>query len=245
MLLSSPQFSDFLDAMSTNPAPASRPEQSSRQDNRQVTASKDPNPFAAQQQLQQNGAHIGMALIPDNTMNLSVLDLNEGSWGSVNSTMWTTNQPQVFAVTEVPEGPAVDQFDAMTLSEKPSGLTSAYLSNDSEKADMPHIKHLPVIHEEQEESFEVNSKVDVVCDDSDPAFILYSDAPTLSCESTCMEDHQPLFGDKSLDQVFARLDLVDASEEEVQNVIAMDRFQRRCESIEASLSRVQDLISHL
>src|SRR5204863_2796293 len=118
MLLSSPQFSDFLDSMSTNPAPAQ--EQPSRQESRQATAPRDPNPYAAQQQLQQNGAHIGMALIPDNTMNLSTLDLNEGNWamGNVNSIVWATTQPQVFAVTEVPEGPAVDQFDPTTLSEK-------------------------------------------------------------------------------------------------------------------------------
>src|SRR5690554_100655 len=97
MLLSSPSFSDFLDRMSTNPAPQPSPQvqsQPAEQERRQVP--KDVNPYGANQHMDHQ--RIGMAMIPETPMDMSMLTMEHDT---------TFNfQPQVFAVLETPGMPS-------------------------------------------------------------------------------------------------------------------------------------------
>merc|ERR1712144_201438 len=82
MLLSSPSFSGFLDTLASNPAAAQtaqavqqQPQQVEQQQPQQRVR-KDINPYAAQQQQMQQ-QHIGMTMIPEQTMDFSMLSLPE------------------------------------------------------------------------------------------------------------------------------------------------------------------------
>ncbi|KUJ21705.1 uncharacterized protein LY89DRAFT_380751 [Mollisia scopiformis] len=99
MLLSSPSFSGFLDTLASNPAAAQTAQgvvqqpQAQPQQQQQQQLRKDINPYAAQSQMQQQ--QIGMAMIPEQSMDFSMLDLgNDG---------FPAYQPQVFSVLSIPE----------------------------------------------------------------------------------------------------------------------------------------------
>merc|ERR1712144_70274 len=152
MLLSSPSFSGFLDTLASNPA-AAQTAQAVQQQQPQQRVRKDINPYAAQQQQMQQ-QHIGMTMIPEQTMDFSMLDLNGTS----------SSQPQVFSVLSLPE----TILDSETLSGKSSSFTPSI--SDAEKVELPKIERMPVSEPEKAE-------LSVVVDeefDADPAFALYS-----------------------------------------------------------------------
>ena len=140
MLLSSPSFSSFLDHLSQNPAhlpggpsqatPQPQPQQQQvskvepmQPESQQIP--KDVNPYTAAPHTQQT---VGMAMIPEQTMDYSMMNVENQS---------TFNyQPQVFTVVEAPELP---EIDASILSGKvPDAVDGGILSN--EKLEAPVIK---------------------------------------------------------------------------------------------------------
>ncbi|PSS13284.1 hypothetical protein M430DRAFT_52448 [Amorphotheca resinae ATCC 22711] len=134
MLLSSPSFSGFLDTLAQNPAaqqqqqqPNPAPAQVQQSENRQVR--KDINPYAAQQQVQQQQQHIGMAMVPEQNMDFSIL----------NSDVNFSYQPQVFSVLSMPE----TIIDSEILSGKTSSFSPSLLSED-EKVELPVVQRAPV-----------------------------------------------------------------------------------------------------
>lgn len=165
MLLSSPSFSGFLDTLSQNtvaqPAPTPAPVQ---QPERQVR--KDVNPYAAQQQMQQQ--QIGMAMIPEHNMDFSMLDLNtDGAF---------TYQPQVFSVLSLPE-PAID---TEVLSGKSSFTPS--LPSDDEKVIPSPLERAPIVVIEEEVTEVADEEFD-----SDPTFALYISTPSTASVSKPQE----------------------------------------------------------
>ena len=218
MLLSSPSFSDFLDRLSSNPQ---QQPQAPAQDTRQVP--KDVNPYAAQQQLQQQ--QIGLAVIPEQTMDFSMLnmDTSDGFY-----------QPQVFTVLETPE-PALD---ASVLSGKSKDIVEEQF--ESEKVEMPVIER-PV---------EVPTPVATPVDEefeNDPAFALYHDTPATETKAPVELDTEGLsnvdiFGGIEPEKVLARYELVDATEEDAAAAIAMARVQRISANLESVMSRLEMLV---
>src|SRR5882672_1378664 len=105
MLLSSQAFSGFLSELSTSglPAPTSATTQTSNQPRPQPTR-KDVNPHQAARQMHAQQPQIGMALLSESAVNFSVLDTPANSW----NTGISSNDFQVFALTELPRGPAID-----------------------------------------------------------------------------------------------------------------------------------------
>jgi hypothetical protein len=161
MLLSSPSFSGFLDTLASNPAAAqtaqtvTQPQQQVEQP-RQVR--KDVNPYAAQQQMQTQ--HIGMTMIPEHTVDFSMLDLgNDG---------FSTYQPQVYSVLSLPE----TVIDVEILSGK-SSSSFASLHSEDEKVEIPVVERIPASNPEKEIQAPVAPIVDEEFD-SDPRFALYA-----------------------------------------------------------------------
>ena len=240
MLLSSPSFSDFLDQLSTNPAslpqatpqlqpqqPAQQqPQQQQQQERRQVP--KDVNPYAQLQQQQR----IGLTMIPEQPMDLSMLSLENDA---------TFNfQPQVFALLETPEMPA--SIDASILSGKKSNFVGEQFDSEEDKVQAPVIER-PVLEKPLAPAAPETLPLDPEFE-SNPDFALYHSTPATetSTETETEESWRvDIFGGIEPEKVLARYELVDASEEEQNAIVAMARVQRISDMLESTWERITQL----
>jgi hypothetical protein len=228
MLLSSPSFSGFLDTLSQNPAalhqsaPAPAPAQ--QVENRPVR--KDVNPYAAQQQTQQQ--HIGMTMIPEHAMDFSMLDLNtDGAY---------SYQPQVFSVLSMPE----TLLDAEALSGKAPAFMP--LASDDEKIELPTIERAPAPEPAAIEEVETTEEE---LDDSHPAFALFSAAPKAAAPAPVEVDITSLLGGITLEKP-CQYELLVASEDDIATAeAAMRKVERMCASLEGTTARLRGLTMDL
>lgn len=236
MLLSSPSFSNFLDHLSSNPQV--EPQQSQQvpikaepQPQQQQTH-KDANPYAAPQAQQQQ--QIGMAMIPEQTMDFSMLNLSNNDAFNF--------QPQVFAVLETPEVPT--SINADILSGKTSNFVGEALEDDDDKLELPALDTPKAL---APEVVTVETETPVVYDDdfeNDPEFALYHSDPVIHstpASDTELPSDADIFGGLEPEKVLARYDLVDASQAESDALVAMARVQR----ISAALDHVHDRLERL
>lgn len=226
MLLSSASFSSFLDQLSANSAVAQpQQQQAPQQQQQQQQAPKDLNPNGAQQQ-------IGMAMIPEQTMDFSMLSMNGAYY-----------QPQVFVV-DTPEMP--DSIDTAALSGKSSNFVESCTSND-DKIEMPTIEY-PIEKAEAVDAAPVDDEFE-----SDPEYALYhteSTAATSAQESKEELDtdgfsNVDIFSGIDAEKVLSRYELVDASEGELSAALAMARIQSISANAESVLSRLELLTMDL
>jgi hypothetical protein len=226
MLLSSPSFSGFLDTLSQNPTPAQQqpaptPGPVQKVENRQVR--KDINPYAAQQQMQQQ--QIGMAMIPEHAMDFSMLDLNsEGAF---------SYQPQVFSVLSMPE----TILDAQALSGKGPAFTP--LASDDEKVELPTVERAPIYEPVKIE------EVEIVDDefDADPAFALFSAAPKATAPAPVELDITSLLAGITIEKP-CQYELIVESEDATAEA-AMKKVERMCASLESMTERLRGLTMDL
>ncbi|CAJ2512075.1 Uu.00g077000.m01.CDS01 [Anthostomella pinea] len=232
MLLSSPSFSNFLDHLSSSPAavPQAQPQVEQRQPERQIP--KDVNPYNNSQQGQQH-QQIGMVMMPEQTMDFSMLNLNTDAFNY---------QPQVFSVLETPEMPVIDME---ALAGKNSIIPGESLALDNEKTDAPVVED-PVSHSlEKSQAPELSveptavekavAKLDGdIFDDDTPASTLIP--AELNTESLSTVD---IFGGIEPEKAFARYEIVDASEGEAIASIALRRVERLAASLEATMARLE------
>lgn len=226
MLLSSPSFSGFLDTLASNPAAAQTAQavqqpQQAEQVQQPQRVRKDINPYAAQQQQMQQ-QHIGMTMMPEQTMDFSMLDLNG---------VYPSYQPQVFSVLSLPE----TILDSETLSGKSSSFSPS--TSHAEKVELPKIERMPVTEPEQAE-------LSIIVDeefDADPAFALYS-APV----STASEPKQDLdlsfLANLSIKP--SQYELVTKTDDSASDV-AFQRVERLARDMDACLERLMSLTMHL
>jgi hypothetical protein len=219
MLLSSPSFSGFLDTLSQNPAQQSQPSQSTPapvQQERQVR--KDANPYAAAQQQMQS-QHIGMTMIPEHTMDFSMLDLNsDGAY---------SYQPQVYSVLSLPE----TVIDSDVLSGKSS--VSHSLPSDDEKVALPVIERAPAVTTVEEKFVETDDS-DF---DSDPTMALYANSPPTVAAAQPELDITALVS--SLPSKPVQYELAVESEDcGDEAAAAMRKVDRICESIDRMSDRL-------
>jgi len=233
MLLSSPSFSDFLDRLSSNPnaqqvpqPQQQQPQQQQQENSRQVP--KDVNPYAAQQQLQHQ--HISLAIIPEQTLDFSMLTMDASDTFSY--------QPQVFSVLETPE----PMLDAAMLSGKSSNIVDEQFEAEDEKVEMPVIERPAAVEDvvaptaaPVDETFE-----------NDPAFALYHDSPVTETSAPVELDTEgwsniDIFGGIEPEKVLAQYELVDASEEVAVAALAMARVQRISANLESVMARLESL----
>lgn len=232
MLLSSPSFSGFLDALSQNPAAAQQvappPAQQQQIENRQMR--KDVNPYAAQQQMQQQQQQIGIAMIPEQPMDFSILDLSpDGAF---------SYQPQVFSVLSMPE----TTLDAEVLSGK--GPTFTPLPSDDEKVKLPTVEPSPT-----SEPASVESKVEIVVDeefDTDPAFALFTTPALKAAAITPAEfDISSLLAGITVEKPAQYELVVESQDDDAVAEAAMKKVERMCASIENMTERLRCLTTDL
>lgn len=229
MLLSSPSFSGFLDTLASNPAAAQtaqavqQPQQQIEQPQRQIR--KDINPYSAQQQMQQQ--QIGMTLIPEQTMDFSMLDLSNDGLPS-----YPAYQPQVFSVLSLPE-PTID-------TEVLSGKSSMFspLSSDDEKVELPTVERMPV------SEVKVEAEAPVIDEefDADPAFALFA-ASSVSAPAAAKSQDIDLSFLANLSIKPAEYELVVIDNE--ASDMAMRRVERLTAQMDACVERLMALTMHL
>jgi hypothetical protein len=205
---------------------------------------KDLNPYQNQQfgsmSSQANNPQIGMTLIPETPLDISMLNLNSNSWGANNMGSFNYSQPQVFAVTELPAGPN-NPIDTEALSGK--GFSSIFAAEDdssveSVKPDFPVIER-PI--ESKPASVEVDEE------DDDPEFDLYRSTPSVSATATAIvtpaEQHESLFGSINPEKVFAHFELFISDEAADERLMA--KFEKQCAKMDRLCERIEDMTSHL
>ncbi|KAF2261808.1 hypothetical protein CC78DRAFT_619139 [Lojkania enalia] len=231
-LLRHQAFTPFLEELSRDESLQSKPVPSLSTAPTPTPAStrKDVNPYQNQFAISQpENPQIGMALIPETPLDISMLNLNTNTNGNnwpMNNMSFNYQQPQVFAVLEVPQGPE-NPIDTEALSGK--GF-QAFADEESPiekvKPDYPVLSH-PV--EAKPASTEPQQEGDD--EDDDPEFDLYRSSPAVAYTnipppSAEPENHESLFGDAAPEKVFAHFELIvsdERSEEEGQRLMA--RFE--------------------
>jgi hypothetical protein len=202
---------------------------------------KDASVYQNQQFGGMSQPQVGMTLVPETPIDMSMLNLNSNSWAmNSGSSSFNYQQPQVFAVTELPAGPT-NPLDMDVISGK--GYSSIFAAEDDTsheqvKADYPVVER--AMPSEKPASAETE-------DDEDPEFDLYNSAPVSNSTSTVatptIEDHESLFGDVNSEKVLAHFQL--QLSDEVADELKMARFQRQCARMEVIFERVASLTSHL
>lgn len=234
MLLGSPHFSNFLNDMGdTMPA---QPQQQSQQQTQQQPAQqaapqpnmqampKDTNANRGQEFQMQQNPQANMVMVPNQGMDPSSMSMNNAGWNS-GIDMNYGNTP-VFAVMEVPEGPALD---AEVLSGKSS---SSFSIPESSKNEAPVVDR-PVSDSSSQSDIGV-ANPDVEIDESDPAFALFVDSPAPAADIT--------FEGVSTEKTAQFTLIVDDSE---ISDSAKRTFNDLCNSIDAAFERVSAVTSHL
>lgn len=246
MLLSSSAFSTFLNDLSGNsaaPSSSTLKPQLAEVKVEQTQPRKDVNPNQAAASLPnyQSTPQIGMALIPETTVNHPTPDPITNTWdnGTIDFGLFGT---QVFAVMELPRGPAVDHIDTGSLSGKPSDAGS-YPAGDVVKDGSPTIECMPIIEKSEEPSYP-DSDDSVDLDESDPAFALFADYP--SPRTAHMENPEDrLFGHIEPEKAFSRLELIiegETDDEDEVSAATMGKFERLCSSLEAASVRIAAIV---
>lgn len=258
MLLSSPAFSTFLNDLSGTGAPASVPEisrpQSQNPASRPQSAAprKDVNPNQATPHplsSQNLNTRVGMTMIPEETsFQYNATESANSGWTDSNMDFGGLYDAQVYAVTEVPQGPAVDSMSFAMLHGKRSNFVGSYSGDDS-KDEPAEIHPMPVLADKVEipEAIE-RQPHDVDIDVSDPAFALFIDQPCTSSKPAAMKPEDRVFGEIELEKAFGRLELViaeDPNESQEISSATIEKFERLCSRLDAASMRVAAITSHL
>ena len=234
MLLSSQAFSGFLNELSAKDIPApSTAAEAPAPHTRSQPIRKDVNPHQVARQMQEQSSQIGLALVPEPTVDFSMLEVNPlNSWNSVNNF-------QVFAVTEISQGPAIDS--GVLAGKKSNIIEPGNLREDTTK-DLPHTENMPTIRDAEGT---IKSATPLVNEDVelDPvAFALFFDSPRSS--KTVEEDEQlAIFGNIPLEKVFHRIDLL--VEDGDAETVAWARLEEMCFSLDNMCERISAFTSHI
>jgi len=170
--------------------------------------------------------HVGMTMIPEQTMDFSMMDINANQQYSY--------QPRVFAVMSLPEEPIID---AAFLSGKSSNFVGEpeHFDSEDDKIEIPIIQRQPELKSEAPTTIITPTIVDDEFDNN-PEFALFVDSP--ASEETSEET---IFGGISSEKALARIELVDAEKEEATADAAIRRVQRLAASLEDVFSRLEAL----
>ncbi|CAI6336516.1 unnamed protein product [Periconia digitata] len=246
-LLRHPAFTPFLEDLSHDESLQPKPAMSSMS-----SASTTPTPAPVReesnlyQNLQQSGSmtsqpetqQIGMTLVPETSIDISMLNIGSNTFGMEN-VGFNYQQPQVFAVLELPEGP-VNPIDSNVLSGK--GFSSIFSAE--EDSPVEEVKpDFPVIERPVESTSALEATDD---EEQDPDLDLYYSSPAPSAPTTVaapFENPESLFGDANPEKVFAHFELFisdDAADERL-----MARFERQCARMNTICDRIATLTSHL
>jgi bZIP-type transcription factor MBZ1 len=237
MLLSSPQFSDVLNELSANGLPhqfQTAPPQVQSQPQPAVSQAPIPSTDVTQRPGQEFPGHqqnfqVNMVMVPDNRM-----DVYASGWNSGIDMNYTN--ASVFAVLEVPEGPAVD---SEVLSGKSSTFVGPYF--ESSKLEVPQLERPPVTVSSPAETIKAVAEPTSESDESDPSFALFlEDVPSAS---TTRSDVSFVTIQSEKPSSHYKLAVEPTSGEVAE--ASVRSFERLCSSMDAAFERVCRVTDHL
>ncbi|KAF2672630.1 hypothetical protein BT63DRAFT_132591 [Microthyrium microscopicum] len=247
-LLSHNAFRPFLEELSRDPdlAESFSKIASSAPQQQEAPMPKDPHPYGSSQFLPpaNNSTHVGMTFIPDMPVDLSSLNIGNNNWMSQQPQLIPHDmyqQPSVFAVTELPAGPA-EPIDFAALSGKDSDSLIAELEgSEDEKTTYPEIKTAPAKVDSAASIEAVKSQEEPQnnFDENDPTVTLY--AINSSTSPAKEADFEPLFGSIAPEKAFARYELVVASEDDDEAL--SQRLEQMVSRLDSSCRRLESMMS--
>ena len=256
MLLSSPAFSTFLSDLSGNgvalPSSSSLVSQPSTvMAGPTPTTRKDVNPHQVikrEAENRQEVAQIGMTLVPETNIDYGALESASNPWveGAMDFGLYDA---QVFAITELPQGPAVDRITPAILSGKSTYSATSFVDDDDNepKHELPSVERRPIPGKTESVQQVERGREDIEFDESDPAFTLFANCSSPTA-STTTNVELPLFGNIDSDKAFSRLELVIDQHEDYGlgevSIATMHSFERLCSRLEAASNRIDALMPH-
>ncbi len=229
-LLRHQAFTPFLEELSRDEALQPKASIASASNN---VAAPAPTSFQTQQfggMSQAENTHVGMTMIPETQVDFSMLNLNtntnnSGSWGNGG---FSFQQPRVFAVLELPEGPS-NPLDAEAMTGK------VHRSIFEESSPVDEVKpDFPVI-ERPVEAKEVTVVATEEVEEEDSEYDLYNS----SSASAPVQNHEILFTNP--EKALAHFSLTVS--DEAQEALLADRLERRIAAMEPALQRLAAITS--
>jgi hypothetical protein len=244
-LLSHNAFRPFLEELSRDPELAESFSQVTSSGSVHTQIPKDMDPFQSSQQIipHNNSTHVGMTFVPEMPVDLSSLNIGANNWGNpqqqIQHNMYQNTS--VFAVTELPQGPA-EPIDLAALSGKGNDDVIAELEGSDEKQTYPEIETAPTKAEPTIQSKEVESpkEPENSLDENDPTVTLFA-TRTTSTPVKEETEFEPLFGNIAPEKVFAHFELFVSSEQD--NTALMTRFESMTAKLDVSCRRLEAMIS--
>lgn len=239
-LLRHQAFTPFLDELSREDSlQPKEPIASMPSTSTPAVAAPAPASFPAQQfnaMSQPENTHVGMTLVPETQFDFASLNINNGgNWGVNNG--FGYQQPRVFAVHELPEGP-VNPLDTEFMSGK--GHSAIFRAEDD--LSLEEVKaDYPVIERPIQSQKPVLATVEEDADEDD--LYSYSPAPSapVSTVAAPLENHENLFTNP--EKALSHYTLVIA--DEAQEALLAERLERRIAAAEPVLQRLAALTSML
>ena len=247
MLLSSSAFSTFLADISGNAAgssasSATKPPFSRVKADPLPSTRKDVNPHQAITQPSldpQSTPYVAMAAISETTADFAGFESTNNAWadGTVDFGRYDA---QVFTITDLPQGPAVDQIASEILSGK--SKSSSFDCSDGAKTQPSLLERMPLpTPAKSAPSGSTPPLEDVEFDESDPAYGLFADCPTPAARPVG-DAEELLFGSIEPEKAFRRLELVVENRVDEISASTMETFERICSSLEAASERISALL---
>jgi hypothetical protein len=204
-----------------------------------VVAAPAPAPFQNQQfggVTQSENTHVGMTMVPETQFDFAALNINNRNWGVNNG--FGFQQPSVFAVHELPEGP-MNPLDTSAMSGK--GYSAVFDAED--ESTVEEVKPMYPVIERPVQSEKPTSAAPVVEEDDEDD--LYSSSPAPSSSATTpaapLENYEVLL--INAEKALSHYTLVVA--DEAQEACLAERLERRIAATEHVLQRVAALTSML
>jgi hypothetical protein len=234
-LLRHQAFTPFLEELSRDESLQPKPMTSMPSSSTPVVSTPAPAQFQPQSfndMPQPENTHVGMTMIPEPQLDFSMLNINTGNaqnWGSNNG--FSFQQPRVFAVTELPEGP-VNPLDTEAMSGK--GHSAIFQAEEDTSAEETKAEY-PIVECPIEQSPVVEE-----CEEEDAEYDLYFSSPARSSAALC-EPTETLFANP--EKAMAHYSLIIS--DEANEARLAERLERNIARLTPALERIAAITSML
>ncbi|KAF2995193.1 hypothetical protein E8E13_000374 [Curvularia kusanoi] len=188
-----------------------------------------PAPF----QFSQPETQVGMTMVPETQIDFSMLNINNANANS-NWNGFNGYQPRVFAVTELPEGPA-NPLDISAMSGK--GHSTIFAAEDEASADEELKPDYPVIERPVQSAQPTMAAVEEE-DTSDDDYDLYRSSPAPSAAPVAPVELAMTNPEKA-----SRFTLVVCNES--SEAVLAERLERKMAAMEPAFQRIAAITSML
>lgn len=225
-LLRHPAFTPFLEDISRDPALSDSLSKVNNSMNHTAVVNETQQTQQVVEAPQQQDLTVGMTTIPETQLDFSALNLNGNNWGMPNG--FGSYEPQVFAVTELPEGPAAP-LDIVSKGEE--SVIERFTSVEEFKNELPEIQRHETSAKPAAEPVEI--------DESDPTMTLYANAPRFTATPAMEQPCEPIFGNVAPEKAFARIELTVTDGSDVAAL--EERLAMLCARADAPFARLQTM----